>query len=97
MSETNLEESSAQHNLERLVIGQADTVSTEDMSLPNYAPTLAATQQHILQAMKDLCEHSTDTVWLTKYETVFERLASLYGYAGGDNSTLAETWPEYFN
>lgn len=75
---------------------QANPVQIADMSWPNSGPTLEATRSHILMAMKDLCEHAEDTVWLTPHETVFERLATIYGYAGGDNETLARMWPEYF-
>ena len=83
--------------LERLVIGQAEKTNTEDMPWSNAGAILIATREHILLAMKDLCENATDTVWLTKYETVFERLVSIYGYAGGDSAKLVELWPEYFN
>jgi len=83
--------------LERLVIGQAEKTNVQDMPWHNAGASLIATREHILLAMKDLCDNATDTVWLTKYETVFERLASIYGYAGGDTSVLADIWPEYFN
>ena len=58
--------------------------------------SLVATRESILAAMRDLHDNATDTVWLTPHETVFERLASIYGYAGGDPATLAAMWPEYF-
>ena len=69
---------------------------------PSEQPWLAAgaslvnTRGIILAAMQDLHNNATDTIWLTPHETVFERLASIYGYAGGDPATLAAMWPEYF-
>lgn len=62
----------------------------------NAGASLLATRNHILAAMKDLHDNAKDTVWLTPHETVFERLASIYGYAGGDQAVLAKMWPEYF-
>lgn len=75
---------------------QATRVAPRDQPWPNGGATLMATRAHILQAMKDVCESATDTVWLTDTETVFERLATIYSLAGGDNATLASMWPEYF-
>lgn len=72
---------------------------TEIMSLGhrNVFPTPALVQGAILTAMRDLCEYATDTVWLTPYETVFERLATLYLLAGGLEQNLIDEWPEYFS
>lgn len=72
------------------------SMSTQDLPWRNAGASLIATREHILMAMKDLQDNATDTVWLTPHETVFERLAAIYGYAGGDPTTLAEMWPEYF-
>lgn len=58
---------------------------------------LDITQAEIMQAMADLVEGATDTVWLTDGETVFERLAYLYETAGGDRAALQSRFPEYFD
>jgi len=60
------------------------------------ARRLDVTQAEIMQAMADMVEGATDTVWLTDGETVFERLAYLYETAGGNRAALVERWPEYF-
>lgn len=57
---------------------------------------LDETQAEIRNAMRDLCEHADDTVWLTQSETMFERLCYLYEVAGGDRDDLAKEWPEDF-
>lgn len=75
---------------------QAASIATEDQPWTNTGASLTATREHILLAMKDLHTNAKDTVWLTEQETVFERLATIYGYAGGDVSTLAQLWPEYY-
>ncbi|MCK9308403.1 MAG: hypothetical protein M0P17_12855 [Methanoculleus sp.] len=75
---------------------QHDKMPPDDQPWRNAGASLVATREHILQAMRDLHDNATDTVWLTASETVFERLASIYGYAGGDPATLAAMWPEYF-
>jgi hypothetical protein len=51
----------------------------------------------ILVAMNDLQHHATDTVWLTPFETVFERLAQIYQEAGGSREFLQQMYPEYFD
>lgn len=63
----------------------------------NVNPTPEGTQSAIIVAMRDLQNNAEDTVWLTKFETVFERLTTLFFIAGGKRETLAEIWPEYFN
>lgn len=75
---------------------QHDKMPPDEQPWRNAGASLIATREHILLAMRDLHDHATDTVWLTKHETVFERLANIYGYAGGDPATLAAMWPEYF-
>ena len=51
----------------------------------------------ILLAMRDMDKcPSTDTIWLTETETVFERFAELFKIAGGSEEILKEIWPEYF-
>jgi hypothetical protein len=75
---------------------QAEPVPPQDQPWSNAGALLVATREHILQAMKDLHDNAPDTVWLTPYETVFERLATIYSYAGGDLATLAAMWPEYY-
>ena len=75
---------------------QATPVAPEDQPWRNHGASLIATREHILMAMKDLCANAKDTVWLTEHETVFERLASIYGYAGGEPATLSAMWPEYY-
>ena len=75
---------------------QHEPIPPQDQPWPNAGASLVATREHILMAMRDLHDNAEDTVWLTKYETVFERLASIYSYAGGDQATLAAMWPEYF-
>lgn len=75
---------------------QTQPTPLSEQPWPNAGASLTATREHILLAMKDLCKHASDTVWLTPAETVFERLASIYGYAGGDPEELAALWPEYY-
>lgn len=75
---------------------QAKPVDLQSQPWANQGASLIATRENILQAMKDLHEHAEDTVWITGTETMFERLASIYGYAGGDVSILAQLWPEYY-
>jgi hypothetical protein len=75
---------------------QATPLPPEDQPWRNSGASLIATREHILQAMTDLHSHAKDTVWLTEHETVFERLATIYGYSGGDVSVLAGLWPEYY-
>lgn len=75
---------------------QHDPMPPQEQPWRNAGASLVATREHILLAMRDLQDNATDTVWLTKCETVFERLASIYGYAGGDPATLAAMFPEYF-
>lgn len=53
-------------------------------------------QGAIIQAMKDLCENATDTVWITDSETMFERLTELFFLADGNKNTLQKIWPEHF-
>lgn len=75
---------------------QHDPMPPQEQPWRNAGASLVTTREHILLAMRDLQDNATDTVWLTKCETVFERLASIYGYAGGDPATLAAMFPEYF-
>lgn len=75
---------------------QHEPMPPQEQPWRNAGASLVATREHILLAMRDLQDNATDTVWLTKCETVFERLASIYGYAGGDPATLAAMFPEYF-
>ena len=75
---------------------QHEPMPPQEQPWRNAGASLVATREHILLAMRDLQDNATDTVWLTKSETVFERLASIYGYAGGDPATMAEMFPEYF-
>ena len=51
--------------------------------------------QAILQAMVDLCNHATDTVWISSSETMFNRLETLYIESGGTHSKLEQIYPEY--
>ena len=53
-------------------------------------------QDHIVQAMIDLCENSSDVYCIDEFETVFERLAHIHAIAGGDIEVLEGIWPEYF-
>lgn len=76
--------------------GQDEKAHISDLPWRNCGPSLAATQEHILMAMRDLNDHATDTVWLTDHETVFDRLMSIYQHAGGDPLKLADAFPEYF-
>lgn len=75
---------------------QATPIAPQDQAWTNVGTSLVATREHILLAMKTLHESAKDTVWLTEHETVFERLATIYGYAGGEAATLAQMWPEYY-
>lgn len=50
----------------------------------------------IFKAMQDLTENADDVYWIGGGETVFERLASLFLAAGGDNRRLVKEWPEIF-
>ena len=75
---------------------QHEPMPPQEQPWRNAGASLVTTREHILLAMRDLQDNATDTVWLTKCETVFERLASIYGYAGGDPATLAAMFPEYF-
>ena len=63
----------------------------------NLQPTHEGTQGAIIVAMRDLCKNAEDAVWLTPFETVFERLATLHKIAGGKPETLKEIFPEYFD
>lgn len=58
---------------------------------------LDETRDEIIKAMHELVEHADDTVWLTPWETVFERLAYLYEVAGGNRKELVLLWPENFD
>ena len=62
----------------------------------NVNPTPESTQSAIIVAMRDLQNNAEDTVWITKFETVFERLVTLFFLSGGRRETLAGIWPEYF-
>ena len=71
-------------------------LSDEDRFDHNANPTAEGVQHAIIIAMRDLCENNDDTVWLTSYETVFERLSHIYLIAGGKREILKELWPDNF-
>ena len=79
---------------ENAEVGLSD--SNALVSTANSNPTPAAIQSAIIVAMRDLTTLADDTVWITEHETMFDRLATLYGIAGGDENVLAGIWPEYF-
>ena len=53
-------------------------------------------KEQILETMTDLNNNSKDTIWVTDLETMFERLAFIYGLAGGDYEILHQKFPQYF-
>lgn len=67
-----------------------------DLGETNANPTPECLQSSLVVVMRDLMKGADDTVWLNQYETVFERLTTLYFIAGGKRETLAEIWPELF-
>ena len=51
----------------------------------------------ILILMSEIETNSSDTLWLTDLETIFERLSFMFVSSGGDIKILEKTWPHYFN
>ena len=84
---------------ELVAVSQGEAIS--DMS--TYHEMSSALKQpasdmanEVLNSMIDLDRSASDTYWIGPGETVFERLASLYLKAGGDEAVLKKRWPEYF-
>jgi hypothetical protein len=60
--------------------------------------SLVKVRSNLLQIMEDLHnpEKTSDTVWLTGTETLFDRVSVIYLNAGGSIDYLKQQWPEYF-
>lgn len=63
----------------------------------NVSPEHERTRSALIIMMRDLHENATDTVWLTKFETAFDRLVSIYLDAGGSQDELKKHFPQYFD
>lgn len=50
----------------------------------------------LLTCIVDMCEHATDTYWVSNGETLWERMVSIYEKHGGDMEALKVKFPEYF-
>jgi len=53
-------------------------------------------QSALIVAMRDLITNAEKTIYITKHETMFERLVDLYKLANGDIKELEKQFPEYF-
>lgn len=60
--------------------------------------SLVKVRSSVLKSMEDLHnpKKSSDTVWLTGAETLFDRFSTIYLNAGGSVEYLKQRWSEYF-